>query len=101
LESRFDLVLIDTPPLFPVSDAAIVNAYVTGSMLVVQAAATKRKLVQRAARVLTEDKGKLLGVILNHVEDALPRYLYKRSGKAYQSYAGRDHAERVKETDID
>jgi capsular exopolysaccharide synthesis family protein len=101
LESRFDLVLIDTPPLFPVSDAAIVNAYVTGSMLVVQAAATKRRLVQRAARVLGEGKGKLLGVILNHVEDALPSYVYRRSGRRYQSSYERAHTERVKETDFD
>jgi capsular exopolysaccharide synthesis family protein len=86
LESRFDLVLIDSPPLFPVSDAAILNALVDGSMLVVQAATTKRSLVQRAARILGEGKGKLLGVILNQVEDAVPKYVYKRSGKAYQSY---------------
>ena len=86
LESRFDLVLIDSPPLFPVSDAAILNALVDGSMLVVQAATTRRSLVQRAARILGEGKGKLLGVILNQVEEAVPKYVYKRSGKAYQSY---------------
>ena len=86
LESRFDLVLIDTPPLFPVSDAAIVNALVDGSMLVVQAGTTRRSLVVRAARLLGEGKGKLLGVILNQVEDALPKYVYKRSGRSYQPY---------------
>ena len=86
LESRFDFVLIDSPPLFPVSDAAILNALVDGSMLVVQAATTRRSLVQRAARILGEDKGKLLGVILNQAEEAVPKYVYKRSGKAYQSY---------------
>lgn len=87
LEGRFDLVLIDSPPLFPVSDAAILNALVDGSMLVVQAATTRRSLVQRAARILGEGKGKLLGVILNQAEDAVPKYVYKRSGRVYQSYA--------------
>ena len=102
LESRFDLVLIDTPPLFPVSDAAILNAYVNGSMLVVQAAVTKRRLVQRATRILGESKGRLLGVILNHVEDVLPRYVYRRSGRRYQPYySNRDHMERAKEADAD
>ena len=101
LESRFDLVLIDTPPLFPVSDAAIVNAYVNGCMLVVQAAATRRSLVQRAARVLGEGKGKLLGVILNHAEYALPKYVYRRSGRQYQPHPDRDHTERVKEAEVE
>ena len=86
MESRFDLLLIDSPPLFPVSDAAILNALVDASMLVVQAATTRRNVVQRAARILGEGKGKLLGVILNQVEDAVPKYLYQRSGKRYRAY---------------
>ncbi|MCK5558463.1 MAG: polysaccharide biosynthesis tyrosine autokinase [Candidatus Hydrogenedentes bacterium] len=85
LKTKFDLVLFDTPPLFPVSDAAILSAFVDGSMLVVQAAATRRDLVQRAARVLGEGKAKLLGVILNQSEEAFPKYVYKRSGQQYYS----------------
>jgi len=85
LKAKFDLVLFDTPPLFPVSDAGILSALVDGSMLVVQAAATRRSLVHRAARVLGEGKSKLLGVILNQAEEALPKYVYKRSGRRYSS----------------
>jgi capsular exopolysaccharide synthesis family protein len=89
LKDKFDLVLFDTPPLFPVSDAGILNALVDGSMLVVQAATTRRSMVHRAARVLGEGKAKLLGVILNQAEEALPKYVYRRSGYRYSSSSSR------------
>lgn len=87
LKNRFDLVLFDSPPIFPMSDAAVLNAHVDSSMLVVQAGATKRGMVQRATRILAEGKGKLLGVILNQVEEMYPKYMYKRSGRYYTEHS--------------
>jgi len=87
LETRFDLVLFDSCPLFPMSDSAILNSFVDGCMLVVQAGVTRRGVVQRAARVLTEGNGKLLGAILNQAEEVYPRYLYRRSGRLHHEGA--------------
>jgi capsular exopolysaccharide synthesis family protein len=89
LETKFDLVLFDTPPLFPVSDAAILSNVVDGSMLVVHAGATRRGMVQRATRILKEGKGRLLGAILNQAEEVYPKYVYKRSGYPYPGGSSR------------
>jgi succinoglycan biosynthesis transport protein ExoP len=63
----YDLVLIDTPPVLPVTDAAILAAQVDGVVLVYQAGKVGRQLLRRTKAHLDSARAKLWGVVLNDV----------------------------------
>jgi capsular exopolysaccharide synthesis family protein len=65
LESRVDLVLIDAPPLLPVTDAAVLSVIASGSLLVVRHGRTRREQVSTAIESLHRVDAHLFGVILN------------------------------------
>lgn len=85
----YDLILIDSSPLVPVSDPLLVLEEVDGVILVVKAGATPRGVVNRACSLLAPQKAKILGVVINNLEHTLPYYYnsnyygyhYKPSGK--------------------
>jgi capsular exopolysaccharide synthesis family protein len=60
--ARYDLVIIDAPPLFPIVDAQVLASIVDAALLVVRADSTSFELAGEAERVL---KGKYIGAILN------------------------------------
>jgi capsular exopolysaccharide synthesis family protein len=65
LESVFDAVVIDAPPLLPVTDAAVLSRSVGGVVLVVGAQSVKVAEVQKSIRGLELVDAQLLGVVLN------------------------------------
>ena len=67
LESRFDFVIVDAPPLLPVTDAAVISTLTGGAVVVVRAARTRREHLARAVEALGAVDGRLLGVVLNMV----------------------------------
>ncbi len=83
LERRFDVVLVDTPPLLPVTDAAILAARCDGALLVVRHGKTSRNQVKAAAAALTAVSARLLGTVMT---------MTPRSGTAegYRYYQGYD-----------
>jgi protein-tyrosine kinase len=68
IESHYDLVLWDTPPLMLVADAINVVAHCDGVILVVRSGAIPYSVLRRASRQIVQVKGKLLGVLLNGVD---------------------------------
>ncbi|MFH1359764.1 MAG: CpsD/CapB family tyrosine-protein kinase [Candidatus Omnitrophota bacterium] len=77
LKSKFDFILIDTPPLISVTDPGILGAESDGVILVVQAGRTQRGIVRRAMELLHQAKANLLGQVLTNVEYHLPEYIYR------------------------
>lgn len=75
--SRFDFVLIDTPPIISVTDSGIVGSQADGVLLVVQAGRTQRGIVRRAEDLLFQSHTKVLGHILTNIEYHLPEYIYR------------------------
>ncbi|WP_158590163.1 polysaccharide biosynthesis tyrosine autokinase [Amnibacterium setariae] len=67
LEARYDVVLIDTPPLVPVSDAAILTRRTGGALLLAASRRTRKADLRRAAANLAQVDGRLLGVVLTMV----------------------------------
>jgi polysaccharide biosynthesis transport protein len=65
LAAHFDVVMIDTPPLLPVTDAAAVAAQVDATLLVATAGVTTKRSLARAAELLGQVKAPLVGVIFN------------------------------------
>jgi len=70
----FDLVVVDSPPLLPVSDPLVLAGVVDGFVLVVMAGKTPRQVFKRALGLLGDHRSKLLGVIVNNYERRLPYY---------------------------
>jgi polysaccharide biosynthesis transport protein len=68
LKGRYDFILIDAPPVMPVSDAVILSTMVDGVVLVVRGQKTEKQLVKEALSQLGTDSGKMLGVVLNRVD---------------------------------
>lgn len=67
LEARFDYVLIDAPPLLPVTDAAVLTIIAGGAVLVVGSGLVTRDQVLTARESLKAVSGNLLGVALNRI----------------------------------
>jgi capsular exopolysaccharide synthesis family protein len=65
MQDMFDLVIIDAPPLVPVTDAAVLSAHGSGVALLVQQNKTKQADVVAAMKILSTVDAKVLGAILN------------------------------------
>ncbi len=63
LRTRFDRVILDTPPVLPLADVAVLAPLVDGVLLVVRAGFTARPALENALRGF--DASRLVGVILN------------------------------------
>jgi len=67
LREHFDLVLIDSPPVLPVTDAAILSRYADATLMIVAAGQTRRGDLHRAVEKLNQVGAKILGLVLNKV----------------------------------
>jgi succinoglycan biosynthesis transport protein ExoP len=65
LAKRFDIVLIDSPPVLPVADALILSGYADAVVLVVAAGSTRRAGLRRAAEKLAQAGAPVVGAVLN------------------------------------
>jgi succinoglycan biosynthesis transport protein ExoP len=68
LKTRFDRVIIDSPPLVAVTDAAVLSTLVDGTILVVRSASTTRAIGVRALRSLANVDAVVIGAVLNAVD---------------------------------
>ena len=63
LRTTFDRVILDTPPVLPLADVAILAPIVDGALIVVRAGYTPKSAIENALRAF--DSSRLLGVVLN------------------------------------
>jgi capsular exopolysaccharide synthesis family protein len=80
---QFDLVIIDTPPLNVITDAATVAAIVDAVVVVVREGVTERDALETTLERLERASGNVVGVVLNDV--SLPRQYV--SEYEYRGYA--------------
>ena len=88
LRNLFDYIIIDTPPLGSVIDAAVVAKQCDGTVFVVESNAVSRKFAQRVKEQLDMTGCRTLGVVLNKVNVNSKGY-YGHYGKYYGKYYGR------------
>jgi len=74
LESRFDVVIIDTPPLLPVTDAAVLSTIAGGTVLVVGSGRVDRDQLAKSLQSLEAVKGRVLGLVLNMIPTTSDAY---------------------------
>ena len=80
--SNFDFIILDSPPILPVSDPLILADIVDGIYWVLLAGSTKRKVVKHALRLLGEKSDKIVGAIINNSKQSMP-YYYNYSYHGY------------------
>lgn len=78
VKQRFDLVLVDSPPILGVSDASVLASEVDLTMLVVQHRKLPRNMLLRVKQAVENVGGHVIGVVLNNVD--------VRSDSQYQYY---------------
>ena len=91
LLQQFDCVIVDTPPVLPVSDALLLTRLVEGVVLVVNGQKTPRHLIKEARSRLLYARAKILGVVLNRVDMVKGEYAYYYGH--YSSYYRRNSEE--------
>ena len=68
LGSRFNHLLIDSPPLLAFSDSVIISTNVDGVIMVVIDGKTPRETLQRSKEVLLQVDARILGVVINRAK---------------------------------
>ena len=81
LKSTADLVIVDSPPLQAVTDAAILSSYMDGTLLVIDSSKTHRSTIRQAREALAKANARVIGVVLNRVSNQ--RYTADHPYSAY------------------
>lgn len=84
LQSSFDLVIFDTPPLAGLADAKLLAAHTGGIVMVVGLGQTDRSVLKQVLDGLKQSHTSVLGVVANGVK----RYTNHSYGYYYQQYYG-------------
>lgn len=65
VRERYDFVIVDTPPVLPVTDASAVAPRVDAVLLVIQLTKNSRATARHATETLTAIGGRILGIVVN------------------------------------
>ncbi|MFQ5641562.1 MAG: tyrosine-protein kinase family protein [bacterium] len=85
VRNSFDNVIVDSPPIIPVSDPLILGKIVDNVILVVKAGVTSRHIVKRAIDMFLDVKVSISGIVLNNMDNVLP-YYYDSNYYGYKYY---------------
>jgi len=81
IRASFDIVVIDSTPLLSTTESLVMGRLSDGVVLVVKAGQTQRESVEHARTILDQAAVPIVGSVLSHVKNVLPRFLYR-----YQYY---------------
>ncbi len=100
LRKQYEYVIIDCPPLLPVTDAAVVAAKADGAVLIVHAGVTKKPHFIGSRDAVTAVGSTILGVVINKIPEASLEYEYgyrygypRYYGAHYRPYANKPDAQ--------
>ena len=86
LRERYDYVLVDAPPVLPVSDVAVLTRHVDGVLFLANDAVSRQGPIRRAVRLLKQANAPVIGAVVNtsagHKRDDGDDYgyMYQRGG---------------------
>lgn len=75
LAEEFDVVLVDSTPVLPVTDALVVSRLADATVVVTDSRSTSRKAVRRTLQLLSQVNAPVLGLVLNGLPEG-GRYDY-------------------------
>jgi Mrp family chromosome partitioning ATPase len=99
LAEKYDRIILDSPPVAPVTDSQILSAVCDITLLVLKAEKSTRRHSQQARDGLLAVGGHILGVIVNDISAGLGHYGYSSYG--YYSNNGYYHNGSAKENKPD
>jgi tyrosine-protein kinase Etk/Wzc len=80
IKSRYELILVDSPPIIAVTDAEILSRMVDATILVVAAESTELELMEKSVELLRGENNSFIGTVLNN-------FSYKAGyGSYYKKY---------------
>ncbi len=79
LEERFDVVIVDSPPLTIVTDAAVLGTKADGVVIVARAGATEKSALTYSVEQLAHVRAPVLGCVINDVD-------FRRDSRYYSTY---------------
>ena len=74
LTDRYDLVIIDTPPVLAAADAEILGVQADATLVVVRAGQTERQPAQYAVQQMRAIGSRVMGVVLNDPDEKIAAY---------------------------
>jgi succinoglycan biosynthesis transport protein ExoP len=83
LKPEADIILVDAPPVVPVSDPLHYAEAVDGVIYMVMAGRTPRDIVKRGVEILQGSGARILGVVANNLSEVMP-YYYDRKYYGYE-----------------
>lgn len=92
LQEEVDLVIVDCPPVLPVTDPLILARHVDGVVLVSRCDSTTRSELTRAIGQLARGDTNVIGVVLNEVDSRQERYGYSTEYYTYRAPETRTEA---------
>ncbi len=87
----YNFIIFDTPPVLGLADAAITSTQTDGVIMVVRSGQTPKEAAQQAKRILESVNAKVLGVVLNAINQSNLRYgYYSYYQYYYQNYGSNE-----------
>jgi len=83
LKSKFDIIIFDSPPVLPLTDASLIAPYMDAVVMVYEMGRTSREALVRTKVQLEAVGAKIAGLVLNHIKPQMealqgtPYYYYK------------------------
>lgn len=90
IRNYYDYIIVDTPPIGSVIDAAVIARYCDGGIFVVEPGVVSYKMAQKCIRQMEKSGCRLLGAVMNKVDTKRDKYYssyYKHYGGYYQKLA--------------
>jgi capsular exopolysaccharide synthesis family protein len=95
----YDRIIIDSPPVLPVADSRILAAIADGTLLVLRAATTTRRLAVAARDELWKVHARRIGIVVNGIPAQQNRYGYQEGYEAYGYYGNESLADETSQLD--
>ena len=94
LKNKFNFVIIDTPPLFSVSDTLIVSKIGDASLIVTRFGKTTYEMMNHGLKSMADIESKIIGTVINAVDEKKSGYhYYYHYNKEYYQYHSSDKQE--------
>lgn len=82
VKNKYDLIIVDAPPVLAVPEAQIISNKCDGTLMIVNSGVTKKKDFKKSEKILTTAKSKIIGIILNNFKAPNDPYEYYSNYKS-------------------
>lgn len=99
IRNYYDYIVVDTPPVGSVIDAAVIARYCDGGIFVIEPGVVSYKLAQKCIRQIEKSGCRVIGAVMNKVDTKRDKYYssyYKHCGGYYQKLATAEQTENTK-----